>query len=187
MHQGAQPQCRTQVIAEYKKSSDVGAESVERHAVRRRRHGVFSDAKVEIPPAMMVAGKISGGLVGDQGLGRWGQVGRPSQQPGNVGRQGVEHLSGGDPRSRSDVGGEDGQVAIPAGGKLPMLHLFDFACQFRIAIGIAGKLLLKVFKGGGSARPQVGSKMLDNLRRYQKVGIHWPAIGGLGRCDLLLT
>ena len=81
---------RSHVIGEDKERRPVRPEPREPHAIHDRAHGMFANAEVEVPAAVLTRFKTARVL--DQRLGRRGKVSRASNQPRHVLRNGVQHF-----------------------------------------------------------------------------------------------
>src|SRR5262249_58605119 len=96
---------------------------------------VLADAVIDVPPSGVL--DIEVGLALDGHLGRAAEIGCATEEPGNLLRQRVDHLSrrltGGDPLG---VGGEHRQLAVPAGWGLGPLPEIQLAGEVRLLLPV---------------------------------------------------
>src|SRR5262249_5111266 len=85
------------------------------------------------------------------------------------------------------IGRKARQVAIPPRGQLAPLHLLDLGGELRELLTVVGKERVPAPMRLGAARADPGIKLLHDPFGYKKLGILRPAIGALGKPDLLLA
>ena len=113
-----------------KKPAPNGSHLDQGHPVHDGPHGVLADAEVEVAAAVAVGLEIARPLEGHVRLGRGGEIGGASDQPGDVLGDRVQNLARRDARRHPlGVGGEDRQVFIPAIGKLAVLDSIELVGQ----------------------------------------------------------
>src|SRR5262249_17580869 len=78
------------------------------------------------------------------------------------------------------------QVAIPSHGQVASLHLLDLGGELRELLTVVGKERLPAPPRLGAARHDSGIKLPHDPVGHEKLGILRPAIGALGKPDLLL-
>src|SRR5438034_8861722 len=97
LHDRGQPDGRTAVVAEDQEAGAVGAYLREREAVQDGAHGVLANAEMQVPPGIAAGPEVARALEGEARLGRRREIGRATEQPGDVLGDGVEDLRGGVP------------------------------------------------------------------------------------------
>src|SRR5258708_3956777 len=128
--------------------------------------------------------EITGSLERQPRLGRRGQVGCSSDQPGYTLGDGVENFSRRDPRGDAlGIGRMGGQVFVPAVGKLPVLNPVEVIGKRRI-------LGLVIFKPGKPGVAQLLATAADALLEMivdsvgnEELCILGPAVKALGQPD----
>ena len=83
--------------------------------------------------------------------------------------------------------GNDGQIAIPAGGKFAPLHLVDLGREFGILCAIGGEKIRPCLAGLGAALADAGLEMLVDTVRDEELRILGPAVETFGEADFLVA
>ena len=92
-HHARQPHGRSHVIGEDKKGTAEWSQSTECHSIAGRRHGVFSNAIVQVSARVASGKKIGLSITHEGRIVRRRQVGRTADQPRQLGGESVQNLS----------------------------------------------------------------------------------------------
>jgi len=155
---------------------------VEREARAHRRHGVLPHAPADV--AARRGRRLLVGFVLDQRVVRRRQVRRAAHEGGEVRRHGVDHLAGGGAGGELVLGGEDGQVGVPAVGQGPGPGRIPGGG----ASGVGGapcRVLLRP-RGVRLGRPPAGgAERLAHVVGHEELRLERPGAGVLGELDLV--
>src|SRR5206468_9150453 len=103
--------------------------------------------------------EVACALVGQSGFVRRPKIRRTAEEPGDVLREHIQRLGRSvAPRNAFRIGGEDRQVAVPAGGKFAPLHLFDLGRELGVFGSISGEEFGPLLSGFRTSWPNPGGK-----------------------------
>ena len=188
LHDRGQADRHPAIVAEDQEPGAEGPDLDQRHAVQDGPHRVLADAEVEIAAPVIAGLEVAGAVESQAGLGRRGQVGRASDQPGNILCDRVEDQARRDSSGHSlAVGGERRQPRIPAVGELTMLHPVELVGQF----GMLGPVPLDPAEPGIAQRlaataDAVAEVLVDPVG-HEELRVLGPVVIALGQPDFLLA
>src|SRR5262249_37472690 len=145
---------------------------------------VLADAEVDVPASGVLDVEVGVALEGD--LGRAAQVRGAPEDPGDLLRQRVEHLSGGLTGGHPlRVGGEDRQIAVPAVGELGPLDQLQLPGELGellpVALAEVDPLLAELLP----PQTQTLVEVLPYAVGHQELRVLRPPIGPLCGADLI--
>src|SRR6185312_8321555 len=91
---GGQTHRRTHVVSEVEKSPAKGTEFDHRHAVQRGSHGVFADTEMNIAPTVVLRTEHACAIEFQISFVRSCQIRSSPDQPWNILRYHIQHLTG---------------------------------------------------------------------------------------------
>ena len=187
-HHGAQPHAAAHVIRKNEEGRAERTHFGQAHAVDNRGHGMFANAEVQVSAAIISGLKTGRSVKGKKRLGRRRKIGRATQQPGNILRNGVLDFAGGVARRQSlRVGRKRRQILVPSVGKLPVLHARNLIGQRRVfrAVGVEsrGPRIAKTL----SSLADAGLEMFVHAIGNQEFRVFGPAVISLGQLDFLFA
>ena len=188
LHQGAQSKRSPHIIDENEESGTEGPHFHQAHSVQDRAHSVLSDSEMEIASRVILRREIAGAFEGYASLGGGCQIGGATDQPGNVLSHCVQYLRRGLACGQAfRVRGEFGQIAVPAFGKLAVLHAKQFFGKFGILLAILGDALepgiAQILAALADPLPEV---IVDAVRHVEFL-VFGPAVVPFGETNLLFT
>src|SRR5215510_8567153 len=143
---------------------------------------------MEVLSARAVGLEISSALKGQQGLIRWSQIGRATEEPRNVLGKHVHHLSGRFPsRNALRVDSKDGEVAIPSGGEFAPLHLGDLSRKFGVSRSVSIEEPCPFLAGLCAPDADPRGEVLIDAVGYEELLVLRPSVPALGKTDLLVA
>ena len=149
---------------------------------------MLANAEVQVLSARVSRLEVARAVVFERGLGRRREIRRAAEQPRNILRERIEDLTRrvatGDALG---VGGEDRQIAVPACGKLPPLHLLDLGREFGVLRAIGSEQVGPLAMGPRAARADSFGEVLAHAVRNQKLGILGPAVGAFDQPNLVFA
>src|SRR4029077_20729337 len=188
LHDGGKADRWSCIVAEDEERRAERAQLRQYESIHDRRHGVLSDAEVEIPASGSRGFKISRFGKCQERFVRRAEIRRSSQEPGNALSKDVQYFAGSvAAREALGIGGEAWQVAVPSDGQLAPLHLVDLSGEFRKLIMVSGKQRLPAAPRLGPARANTSVESARDPVRYQELCVLGPAVGSLGEPDLLFA
>src|SRR5215470_6041390 len=126
-------------VAEDEESGAERAQLGQRHAVDDGGHRMLADAEVKILPAVAAGLEAARPRELQSRLVRRAKISGTAEEPRDVVGEHVQHLPGGvSPRHAFGIGGEDGEILVPARGKLAPLHQLDLRGELRILRLVGG-------------------------------------------------
>src|SRR5215472_8595084 len=141
---------------------------------------------MQVPAPWAIRLEIS--CAGQGGLVRGSEIRRATKKPRDVLRKHIQHFAGGfAARDAFGVGGENGEIAVPSGGKLAALNLVDLGSE----LGILGSIF---FKESGPVVPCGSAACAHSLRKvaidsigHEELRVFGPSVIALGEADFFLT
>ena len=149
-------------------------------------HGVLADAEVQVAPAVVVGLEAARTLERHVALGRRRQVGGTADQPGHVRADRVQHLLAAVARGQAlRIGGERGDVGIPAGRQFVVRDHVQFAREVGILGPVAGEQRIPRLRLRLAARAQLLGEALAHAVGHEEGRLLRPAVERLRTLDLL--
>ncbi len=187
LHQRGQPQGTAGKVGEDQKGRPQRPQPGQGQPVGHRGRRVLADAKVQVAPARAGGLEVPSAVDGQPGLRRRGKIGGAADQPGHPGGDGVEDLPGGVPGGQAPaVGGEDGDVGVPAVGQLPTPDQVELAGKIGICLPVAVEQGQPAVPLGPAPLPDTGGEVLVHPVGDKEVRVRRPVVEPLRRPDLLL-
>src|SRR5579864_4435907 len=116
-HERCQSHGRARVVAENQKSSSKRPDFTQGHSIQSRTHGMFADAKVKIPSAVLAGFKVSRSIKCQTRFSGRSQVGCSTDEPGNILCHRIQHLGGRVASGKAfSISRKSWQIFVPAGG-----------------------------------------------------------------------
>ena len=183
-HHGRQTNGRAHIVGKDQEGAAVGAHAaVGRQPVEDGSHAVLSHAKVEVGAAKVAS--LHGLGTRRAGFVAAGQVSRAAQQHGQMRRDGVQYLAGGNAGGEG-FAGKSRQCRFPVGGQFAVHHYIPLGCQVGILFAVAGKERLPLCLAGRA----VFLHLLcagTNVRRHVEAWFKRPAQRLFGAAQALLA
>src|SRR5439155_18146789 len=162
LHERAQADRLARIVREDQVCRPIRPELGKRKAVDGGGHPVLTNAEVEVATASLVGRERRGSLERQRDAGRACEIGGATDDPGHALCDGVERLSGRDPRRDPLlVRREGGDLAVPPLRELASLHRLDVTGKLRVLAAVSLEELLPLLSKGAPTRPDTGGEMLD--------------------------
>src|SRR6266404_1502890 len=149
---------------------------------------MLTDAEMEVLSARITSLEVSRAFIGKSSLIRRSEVGRTSEEPGNILSQNVERFAGSvSPRDPFRIGWEGRKVAVPVGGKLAPLHQFDLSRVIGVLSSINSKEFRPLPSSFSAARANTGREVFIDAVGHKKVFILGPPVGALTQANFVVS
>src|ERR1051325_3024857 len=188
LHKGGKPDRRTRVISEDEKCRPEAAELGKGHSVYNCAHGVLANSVMEISAARTGGLEMPRSLEGQGGLVRRPEIGRSTEEPGDILREYIQDLARGlAPGDPFWVSREDRKVAVPARRQFATLNQIDLVREFGKFGPISAEKLGPLTTGLLAARADTPSEMCIDTVGYEKLRLLGPSIAALGEANFIIT
>src|ERR1700735_5102488 len=149
---------------------------------------MFANSKMQIAPGITPRLKIPSFGESHPCLRGRSEIGRSTDEPGQVWRNRVQNFRGRiAPRNSFRIGGENRNVFRPISRQLALLNLAKFRSRFREFLGVVSEQFRPLLPRFPSPLSNTRCEILVHSVRHQKLGIRRPAISQLGQSDFFLA
>src|SRR5271156_1366314 len=149
---------------------------------------MFTDSEMQVLTARSGRLDVSRALVLQRRFVGGAEIGRASDEPGNILREDVQHFAGClAARDSFRVGRENGEVGVPTVWEIAALHEINFRGELGIFCAVGGEELCPFDSGLFAAGAYSGCEVVVNAVRNQKLCVFGPAISTLSEADFFIA